>query len=55
VRLTHVRQCFDAALDVVLLGRADPGAVINPEGGLEQLDEDGLVGLTQKRGRINIH
>lgn len=46
VRLTHVSQCFDAALNVVLLGRADPGAVIDPEGRLEQLDEDGLVGLT---------
>ena len=30
--LTHVRQGFDARLDVALGGRLDPGAVVEPEG-----------------------
>lgn len=46
--LTHISQRFNTALDVGLLRSVEPGAVIDPEGGLEQLDEDGLVGL---RGR----
>lgn len=46
--LTHVSECFNTALNVGLLRSAEPGAVIDPEGRLEQLDEDGLVCL---RGR----
>lgn len=51
--LTDVGQSFDAALDVGLLRRAEPGAVVDPERRLEQLDEDGLVclGGAEKRGR----
>lgn len=43
--LTHISQCFDAALNVGLLRSAQPGAVTDPEGRLEQLDEDRLVRL----------
>lgn len=46
--LTHVSERFNTALNVGLLRSTEPGAVIDPEGGLEQLDEDGLVRL---RGR----
>lgn len=47
--LTHIGQCFDTALDVPLLSRVDPGAVVDPERRLEQLDEDRLVCLQKER------
>lgn len=43
--LTHIGERFNAALHVGLLSSAEPAAVIDPEGRLEQLDEDGLVCL----------
>lgn len=46
--LTHVSECFNTALNVGLLRSDEPGAVIDPEGRLEQLDEDGLVCLRSR-------
>lgn len=43
--LTNISQCFDAALDVSLLRGVEPGAVVDPESRLEQLDENRLVCL----------
>lgn len=48
--LTHISECFNTALNVGLLSSAEPGAVIDPEGRLEQLDKDGLVRLRGREG-----
>lgn len=46
--LTNISECFDTALYVSLLRWGDPGAVVDPERWLEQLDEDGLVCLQKE-------
>ena len=46
---THVSEGLDATFDVGLLGGVEPGAVVHPEGRLQQLNEDGLVRLGGKR------
>lgn len=46
--LTHISKSFNTAFNVGLLRRAEPGAVIDPEGRLEQLDEDRLVCLRNR-------
>ncbi len=43
--LTNISQCFNAALNISLLKGVEPGAVVDPESRLEQLDEDRLVCL----------
>lgn len=47
--LTDISECLNATLDVGLLRRDDPVAVVEPEGGLQQLDEDGLVCLWREQ------
>lgn len=47
--LTHIGQSFDTAFNICLLSWNDPGAVVEPESRLEQLDEDRLVCLKGKR------
>lgn len=49
VPLTNVSKCFDTALNVGLLRCTEPGAVADPEGRLEQLDEDGLICLREEQ------
>lgn len=43
--LTDISECLNTTLNVGLLRRDDPVAVVESEGGLQQLDEDGLVCL----------
>lgn len=43
--LTDIGECLYTTLDVGFLRRDDPVAVVESEGGLQQLDEDGLVCL----------
>lgn len=43
--LTDIGEGLNATLDVGFLRRDDPVAVVEPEGRLQQLDEDRLVCL----------
>lgn len=49
--LTNISECLNTTLDVGLLRGDDPVAVVESEGGLQQLDEDGLVCLWTERRR----